>query len=949
MGNFSKRKRRKDSHDPIFSGSRSNSRDEIDDKKRKILRQLEMGCEHEAWEALVDWEAQGANLPSPALWESVGEARVKRFIKEGRLFRAEAILDELSNVPHVSSKMLRDWGQVIRRLKKDWDQEFQDMVSKAIDLEIDGPSDDSEKLAVLDRLFVSFCYLQDPEDSVRLADESRGETSRSFSEVQYKKIDQWLDEMYYLWTALDHLGIEEEASEVAGCLKKIGSKSSFSHWKLWIQSWKAYQDNKPKDVLKRVQKLPEGSLVAKLGWALVSLFDGEIGAAGKSVLETLSTEGLELIGRLTGQSLMAESVLGSQKAWEEGAIYESYRRLKSASVKFPSYEPDVTGALSDLFFNSSFRAHGEDWKRAIEFLEEIEKDSFDSRIEKEKTLRSMALALSEEIPAFHLKICWEEFLKSRESQGEVTPSWSATAWVWLGRQLAKREALSLKDEGDEEQFWENHIGESEAEACIQRALKVQPDNLDAHLAFLELMDQKKRAKRRDAALRALLKGFPNEPRALTLAGKVFIENRGLKKGLTCLEKAKEHAPDDPAVLSGLIAAYETFARRAYAKEMQEVACEALEKGLVCAPENAESWTLSSWSSHASFAALRIWNELDLSLLETAKSKKPASLKPGLAWLKKAGDLQADSRLLEFYTRCALSYYSADRGATEDETQAVKLWTLGKGLTGRAPKLEALDLLPLVEVWKFWKSRHIGMPKAFSQETEILEKLFQSVKKFPKNLSDLRPLVDATLQDPELRSMALPLVRSALKTDADSLPLQLMDWMLDNGAPQFQSIEKLKEWKEFVPQTRKLMELGNLASETGETECATEISHLAHNLRQVWQYEVAGTPGGPASSDVWDPPRKTPGDPAESESPARDSMSALKSSLSIAPRNVVTDASFFGDPVLTEILEDLAGLSDQEFERLSRSRPVDVPEHVFHQILEMSEKLRQKQKESGDLF
>jgi hypothetical protein len=198
-------------------------------------------------------------------------------------------------------------------------------------------------------------------------------------------------------------------------------------------------------------------------------------------------------------------------------------------------------------------------------------------------------------------------------------------------------------------------------------------------------------------------------------------------------------------------------------------------------------------------------------------------------------------------------------------------------------------------------------------------------------------------------MALPLVRSALKTDADSLPLQLMDWMLDNGAPQYQSIEKLKEWKEFVPQTRKLMELGDLASEAGDVECASEISHLAHNLRQVWQYEVAGSLGGPASSDVWDPPRKSPGDPAESEIPARDSMSALKSSLSIAPRNIVTDASFFGDPVLTEILEDLAGLSDQEFDRLSHSRPVDVPEHVFHQILEMSEKLRQKQKESGDLF
>lgn len=948
MGNFSNKKRRKSSHASPFNGSRSNSRIEIDQRKRNVLRLFDNGEVFKAWDLLIEWDTESKTSPSPALWEKVGSARMKQFLQEGRIFRAQSTLDELQDTPQISDRFLKSWERCIRDLKQGWDKVFQDSVCKAIDLELSGATDDPENLKILDQIFVSYSYLEDPEDSIRLADETRAEYRREFTEAQYQQIDQWLDEMYYLWLALDQLGIPDESAEVTSSLKKVTTKSAFIHWKTWIQAWKAYLDNKPKELKKRVEKLPEGSLLCNLGSGLMALTqpDDELENHGANC----HWDGLQLLGRMTELAKFPTALPDAEEHWKSGRFLESYKVLKENHSTFPTTSPNAIGAVSDLYFNAAFHTHGDDWKQAIEFLEKLEKNSFESPAEKERTLKSLALALSEEIPAFHLKICWEEYLKSRKEIAEQSPAWTAAAWVWLGRQLAKREILAQKDDSAEERFWENHVGESEAEACFHRALDVDPENLDAHLAILDLLDQKGRSKGRDNALRALLRKFPQEPRALTLAGKVFLANKGLKKALTCLEKASELDPTNTEALQGLMAGYEIFARRAYTREMTELAQETLDKALARAVESGDSWIVSKWSIHASFAALRIWNELDLSLLETSRSKKPAALKAGLTWLKVAGEFQSDSRTLEFFTRCALSFYSKDRDATEEEVQAVKQWALGKGLTGRITKIEVEDLIQLVEIWKYWTSRPEKVPSSFSQETKILEKLFKSVKKFPSNPAGLRPLVDASMSDPALRAMALPLVRTALKSKPDSKHLQFMEWLLANDAPQLQSIEKLKEWKDFVSETKKLMELGESATETNDEDCASEIFHLAHNLRQVWQYEVAGTPGGPAPADVWDPPRNAGPKPDSRKKDFRfDSVHALKILPVAGPRNVVSDPSFFGDPVLTEILEDLAGLSDREFQRLSQSRPVDVPEHVFHQILEMSEKLRLKQKEDGDLF
>ena len=337
-------------------------------------------------------------------------------------------------------------------------------------------------------------------------------------------------------TAIGHL-CRQEWEEIRTVLKRIGRKSPFAHWRLFLRGCAAHYANDPGEAGRCFARLPADSVPARKAMAF-KVLKGEWQVADQSAVAGACV--------LAGEPKLAPLLGKVQSAWKKGRHLEAYNLLDRATPLFPSLQVTAWGQLTRFFQLADLEM--DDWQRE-RWLDEIlhakAPRKTDLGVESYLVTNIVVRHVHGFLQPEAVDEFWPHFIRNREKL--LGRNARFTALCQFARALAED-----PDPGHGGSPFSPHAPDADEYRRMIRSLEASaaadPAFEDAPLALLELFRALRKHSEANRLLDKLTQRFPESKAVLVEAGRRCLDRKAHVKGLGYLEKARTLDPLDAGIL-----------------------------------------------------------------------------------------------------------------------------------------------------------------------------------------------------------------------------------------------------------------------------------------------------------------------------------------------------------------------------------------------------------------
>ncbi len=336
-----------------------------------------------------------------------------------------------------------------------------------------------------------------------------------------------------VWSAISHL-CRSEWEEMKTALKRIGRKSPFAHWRLFLRGCAAHFTGDPGEARRCFARLPPESLPARKAPAF-EVLQGNWREAGDGAVAGACL--------LTGEPKLAKVLPVVQQRWMQGKHLVAYLRLRQSISEFPSLKFGVWGQLT-RFFQLADMDLPEDARHR--WLEDALSDKTISKLRLDAETYILTNMLTRTLYGFGdfetLPFAWEQFLKCRvKLRGENA---RFAARCHLGAALALDPGPVHSSYGFS--AVRNELYDPMIES-LEASAKADPTFEEPCLKLLALHRALRRVPEANRLLDDMTKRFPESKAVLLEAGRACIDRKAHVKGLKYFEDARALDPLDAEI------------------------------------------------------------------------------------------------------------------------------------------------------------------------------------------------------------------------------------------------------------------------------------------------------------------------------------------------------------------------------------------------------------------
>jgi tetratricopeptide (TPR) repeat protein len=646
-------------------------------------------------------------------------------------------------------------------------------------------------------------------------------------------------------------------------LRPIAHRSVFAHWSAFIKGLAAFHTGESERAVRFFENLPSGTVPAKASQVyLLWLHPWPAQKGGRPPSEIV----LEGAGRLLGQPGAGRLLLRADQLWKKEDHEQSYRVLRDALTGFPVRDLTWLGTLTDFYFNAAHFLPEADRDAYVEYLEDLVIGSATKNgIEEMLSYRLQALENDD-------RRDWEGYLRLHERLYQADPRFASLVYGHLGRSFATMEANPFG-------FGRPELVDGPAAvACLRKAIELDPNNLEAHLALVHVHTALRQARECNRLLDRMVEQFPEEKRVLVDAAISCVDREAYVKGLDYLERARRLDQLDPRIPDLIVLARHRLAEQSFRQKRPEKAHESVAATEPFLTDKPEDFRRSRWTARLHQALMELsWGDAvqGEKLLEEARAASP------------------------FPAAFLLFAHLACRPARSGGGDATPYWAELAKTVRSAPQVGHLELL--VRIIDHWQSA------AKSNQLAATERLVRQCLPVacgqPFTREEARRMVELRLADPRWRTDLVILVKKVLRSDPMDPLFRVYKFLLqgDSTAPS--------------PQNRKeLNALLQEAGRRGDDATAQRIQHLIKRLEA--------------------PPRPSPHlDELEMDDFDEDDLPPefADPALNYPPLNLPPSLP----RELAEIAKLLALMSDSELEGAKRTRPKGMPAAIFDSLVDLA--------------
>lgn len=402
----------------------------------------------------------------------------------------------------------------------------------------------------------------------------------------------------------------QQWDRLAELLRPIPHRSAFAHWSAFLRGVAAFHTGDSEKAERFLANLPENTVPAKAGRAYLLWLRPKPPAKKDSSVSEIELEGA---GRLLGQPGLGRLLLRADQLWRSGRQAESYRVLRDAVPGFPAQSLDWLGTLTDFYFNAVYSLPESDRDAYLEAFDGWLADSTTkNRIEEMLAHRMFARGHDERWE-------WEQYLRLRERLYGENPQFASLVYGRLGEHFAALEPNPF-------QFGQvRPVDGKEAVACLRKAITLDPNNLEAHLALANVYGTLRQLRERNRLLDGMVKRFPNEERVLIQAGATCIDRQAYVKGLDYLERARRLDQLDPQIPQLMVTARRWQAEQCFRQHHPDKGRQAFAAAEPFLTDQSEDLQRGRWTARLHHGLMeRVWGdrELGTKLLMEAQATSP---------------------------------------------------------------------------------------------------------------------------------------------------------------------------------------------------------------------------------------------------------------------------------------------------------------------------------------
>ena len=462
-----------------------------------------------------------------------------------------------------------------------------------------------------------------PTDQRRMADQLVVAFSRGTMETQTSAQAQVVADLRAIQQAIEATCLDDP-DRALELVRPIKRESAFAHWRLFVRAVAAYQRGESEKAMQYFEQLPpdSGSGRAGAAWLLALGIRVDTGQGPRT--EAV----LDAAGALSGEHGWGRVLARAEALWCADKHAASYRAVRDAKASFPSDGVDLSSALSDFYFNSTFALHQDYRDPYADMLSEIEVARREKNPTELKLIRRLLCLLATSGPdrdfeTEDLRQLWEGFLQGHERAHGPNPRLASAAWCWLGEVLARplppptffRRTPQRGDSND-------------AIAALEKSIALDPTNISAHLRLASVYATARRVRDRNRLLDVMVGRFPDDKKVLLVVGAACLDRKATVKATDYYERALALDRLDPTTPDLLVSAYLRLALQHMQKRRLAEGRRVLDRASEFVLNTSENFVRSRWCLAARRGVLEmLYGDAPLSAasLEEARATSPSSV------------------------------------------------------------------------------------------------------------------------------------------------------------------------------------------------------------------------------------------------------------------------------------------------------------------------------------
>lgn len=529
-----------------------------------------------------------------------------------------------------------------------------------------------------------------------------------------------------------------DATRALDLVRPVRRESPFAHWRQFVRAVVAYQGGDAEKAARYFGELPAGSVPGRARAAWLLVIGGDRDRSEAPPPEVV----LEAAAAITGNAGWGRALARAESLWRAGKYPQSYRTLRDARPSFPADSIDLTGGLSDFYFNSIFSMRDRERAKYEDYLDDLYLGGRARRpTEQQRLRRSLALLLSmnlyeEEVDEF--RALWDAFIREHARLNGANSALASSAWAWFG------EILSRPSLGRFPGAATAPIDAGGAINAFNKAIELDPTNAAAHVLLATFYKSLGRTRDHNRLLDVMASRFPDEKAVLVAAGANALERKAFAKAAGHFERALALDRLDPALPDLAVTARLSLARQHYAKYLLGKARAELDRADALAIDPPDNLVRGRWT----LAARR-------GVMETVYGE-PAAAAAAFDAARGAAPSQARCA---FFVRLAWSNYDRTRPFPTELQSA-----LDHAAKQEPTVNEAADLASIMRYWA-----DADQSRVLQTDAEWLKRYIKNAIRTPFGRADAVRLFDQLRPWPDFRKPARALVKRVLASDrADPL-------------------------------------------------------------------------------------------------------------------------------------------------------------------------------------
>ncbi|OPY61040.1 MAG: hypothetical protein A4E57_04295 [Syntrophorhabdaceae bacterium PtaU1.Bin034] len=366
---------------------------------------------------------------------------------------------------------------------------------------------------------------------------------------------QLYSELAAIHKALEHVS-SMRFSEALDELKKIGLRSVFAGWRLFVKGLCAFYEGRDAKALDTFRHLGEDSQIYRAARPFMFVID-------RASVRTPADESKELLFRQVCTAMnkpdLAPALARAEYLWHYGRHTDSYEYAAKTLPGFPTETPGLLHTLSLFYFNASSHM---DISRADKYLRGIHHmigRKKEPSVDHILFMRARNLHLDRlgwMVRDEDYLGLWEEFLRDYRRLYGGNDKVSALVYAYLGGIFSEQAAddsprYLFRRRKPKAKLRNRRL----AEEAYRKSLNLNKGDKDVHLALLELYKLTGEKSKRNRVLDEISRLFPDDKDILAQNGNFCIERKAFIKGIEYLRRAVALDRLDHTVKEALSIAY----------------------------------------------------------------------------------------------------------------------------------------------------------------------------------------------------------------------------------------------------------------------------------------------------------------------------------------------------------------------------------------------------------